>query len=61
MKKFNFKIPIYIDNMNNTFKKTFSSWPFRAIIFKNNEIVYNSELKNSQFNIVELYNFLKDL
>ena len=56
-----FKIHVYLDNMNNDFKKKFASWPFRAIIVKNTKIVYNSALKNSEYDIMDLYKFMNSI
>lgn len=51
-------IPVYIDNFENDFKNIYKSWPFRAIIIKDEKLVYNSTPVESEYNIIEIYDFL---
>ena len=59
--KLNYKIPVYLDTMDNDFQTTFKSWPFRAIIVKNNKLCYSSIPKNSEYDILELYEFFNNI
>ena len=60
-KRFNYKIPIYLDNMTNGFKNTLKSWPFRALIIKGNKLCYSSVPYESEYNVMEIYNFFNSL
>ena len=55
-----FKIPVVVDTMDNDFRATFSAWPFRVFIVKDNKIEYISNITNSEFDILDIYNFFKD-
>jgi len=55
----NFKIPVYLDNMENEYRDTYSAWPFRIYGFKSGKIDYISDIEDAQFNISELFNYLK--
>ena len=57
----NFKIPVYLDNMKNGYRDTYSAWPFRIYGFKNGKIDYISDIEDAQFNISELFNYLKQV
>ncbi len=59
--KFNFTIPMYLDNMENSFETETSSWPFRYFILKGNKYHFIPEPKNSTYDIVELYDELKKI
>ena len=54
-----FKVPVYLDNMENSYRDTYSSWPFRVYGFKQHKIDYISNIENAQFNISELFDYLK--
>ena len=49
----------YIDNMKNSYRDTYSAWPFRIYGIKNNKIDYISDIRDAQFDISELFNYLK--
>ncbi len=57
----NFKIPVYLDNMKNGYRDTYSAWPFRIYGFKSGKIDYISDIEDAQFNISELFNYLKQV
>ena len=56
--RLDYQIPIYLDNMDNEFTNLFKVWPFRALIFNNNKLVYSSQPHHSEYNIMEIYDFL---
>ena len=55
--EFEFKYEVYLDNMKNTFMNTFKVWPFRLIIIKDKKLCYSSVPRNSEYDILELYEF----
>ena len=57
----NFKIPVYLDNMKNGYRDSYSAWPFRIYGFKSGKIDYISDIEDAQFNISELFNYLKQV
>ena len=59
-KEHHFNMSVVVDSMNNTFRDTFAAWPFRAFIVKNDVIQYISNISDSEYNILELYQFLGD-
>jgi len=42
-------MPIYADNMNNSFETEYSAWPFRYYIISNNKFVHIGQPNNSMF------------
>jgi hypothetical protein len=60
IKRHNFNIPVVVDSMDNKFRDTFAAWPFRAFIVKNDVIQYISNISDSEYDILELYQFLGD-
>lgn len=58
--RYNYKIPIYTDNMNNEFQNMYNCWPFRCIILEDNIIKYISTPKNSEYDVMEIYNYLNN-
>ena len=56
-----FKVPVYVDNMKNGYRDSYSAWPFRIYGFKMNKIEYISDIKDAQFDISELFDYLKKL
>jgi hypothetical protein len=55
--RYNFKIPIVADSMDNLFRDAYSAWPFRVFIVKNKKIEYISEIRNSEYDILDIYRF----
>ena len=53
--KFNFNIPIYLDNMNNNFRDILASWPFRYYILNGLKFNYIPEPIDSVYDIKDLY------
>lgn len=41
--KFNFEMPILVDSMDNTFHKTYGSWPFRFYVIHDGKLVFKVE------------------
>jgi hypothetical protein len=56
--KYNLNIPIYADNMENTFETEFSGWPTRYFVIKNNKFLKISYPTDAELDIVELFEFL---
>ena len=54
--EFDFRIPIYVDNMNNDFETIFSAWPFRYFIIKNDIIKFIPQPNDSTYDITEIFN-----
>jgi hypothetical protein len=44
--QFNWEIPVYIDNLENTFNEHYSAWPDAAYVIHNNDIIYKSNVNN---------------
>jgi hypothetical protein len=40
-------IPIYLDNINNSFNKTYKTWPDNCYVFRNNTLVYASKIDDN--------------
>lgn len=57
--KYNISIPIYADNMNNDFETKYAGWPFRYFVSRGKQIIKIGEPNDSEFNICELFGFLK--
>lgn len=58
---FDFKIPVYLDTMDNGFETEFSSWPFRYYIIKDGKFVMVAEPSDAFFEIEEMYKCLESL
>ena len=56
-----FNIPVYLDNMNNDYRNNYAAWPFRIYGFKNNKVSYISKITDSQYDILELFNYLNNV
>lgn len=41
--KFDFQMPMLVDSMDNTFHKTYGSWPFRFYIINDGKLVLKAE------------------
>lgn len=41
--KFNFEMPMLVDSMDNTFHKTYGSWPFRFYVIHDGKLVLKPE------------------
>jgi hypothetical protein len=61
IKEFNLNIPVYCDNMQDEFEKTFASWPTRYFVIKNNKILMIAEPEDSEINIENLFLFLDSM
>lgn len=48
---FDLTIPIYCDNMNNTFQDVMACWPFRYFVVKNNNLVHIGKPEDSTFEL----------
>ena len=59
--RYSFKIPIITDTMENNFRNIFAAWPFRAFIIKNNKFKYISNIKNSEYDILDIYQYFENL
>ena len=59
--RYQFKIPIVTDTMENNFRDKFAAWPFRAFIIKNNQFKYISRITNSEYDILDLYQYFENL
>ena len=46
---------VYLDNMNNDFRNTMASWPFRYYIIQKSIIKFIPKPIDSTFDITELY------
>lgn len=60
-KKFNVDIPIYVDNMDNTYEKEFSSWPVRYHVIKNKKILKIGYPTDAEIDVCELFDFLNNM
>lgn len=60
-KRYSFKVPIVVDSMDNLFRDCYSSWPFRAFIIKDKKIRYISDIKNSEYDITDIYRFFRTI
>lgn len=49
-----FKLPIYLDNMDDEFESVFKGWPFRTYIFRDNKIFFKGMPKDGTFSLEEL-------
>jgi hypothetical protein len=54
-------IPIYADNMENDFETKFASWPFRYFVTQGKTIIKIGLPNDSEFDMFELFDFLKSL
>ncbi len=58
---FDFKIPTYLDSMENQFEEEFSAWPFRYYIIEYNNLTsqfvfkYIPDPSESEFDITEIF------
>lgn len=53
--------PVYLDNMKNNVENELNCWPFKLFILKNKKFEYISIPKNSEYDIMELYEFLEKI
>ena len=60
-KRYNFKIPIWVDDIDNNLRDTLSLWPFRLLIIKDMKFRYISQIKNAEYDIIDVYNFFNSL
>ena len=61
IKEYNMEIPVYCDNMDNTFETQFASWPFRYFITYGKTLVNIGNPVNSEFDFGELLNFINNI
>lgn len=57
--EFKLDIPIYADNMENTFEEKFACWPFRFFVIEHNLMKYIGNPEDSTFNICDLFDYLQ--
>ena len=57
--RYNYKIPIYTDNMDNSFQETFNCWPFRCIITEQKKIKYISVPDRAEYDFMEIYQYFE--
>lgn len=69
IKRYNFQVPLYIDNESDDFNNLFHIWPDKCIFCKKNEenntiILLNLELQKASRNIIdwknEIINYIKE-
>jgi len=60
VKKHEFKVPMLVDTMSNTFQKVFAAWPIRFYIIQRGKIVYKAQpnLKDYTYDIDEVETWL---
>ena len=60
--KFNFEVPMLVDNMNNDFHLTYGSWPFRFYVIHQGKLVFKAEPHEQTFayDITELNAWIND-
>ena len=46
--------------MNNLFRDTYATWPFRAFIIKDSKIEYISDIQNAEYDITDIYRFFEN-
>lgn len=56
-----FNIPVYLDNMANNYRNTYSAWPFRIYGFRDNKIDYISKISDAQYDITDLFKYLDSM
>lgn len=61
IKTFNFKVPIFLDSMDNSFESEFASWPFRYYIIKDKKFSFIADPEDSFFDITEMFRELENL
>jgi len=56
VKDHDYKVPLIVDTMNNSFQKMFAAWPIRFYIVRNGKIVYKAQpdLESYTYNIDEV-------
>lgn len=59
IEKKNFRMPIVLDNMENTLLKSYNSWPIRLYVIENNKVVYCGDQGPFGYDPVQLDSFLK--
>jgi hypothetical protein len=59
-KKYDFNIPVLVDSMDNLFRDTYATWPFRAFIIKDRKIEYISDIQNAEYDITDIYRFFEN-
>ena len=60
IKEYNVDVPVYADNMENEFETKFAAWPFRYFVSQEQTILKISEPIDSEVDITELFDFLKN-
>ena len=56
---FGLTMPIYCDNMENEFETKYASWPFRYYIIRNGKFLMIGEPVDDQFDVCELFQFVR--
>jgi hypothetical protein len=46
--------------MKDEFQDSYSCWPFRCLIIEKKVIKYISKPSNSEYDVMEIYNYLKN-
>jgi len=59
--EFNLTIPVYCDNMDDEFETKLACWPVRYFVTSNKQFKLISEPDDSEINICDLFDFLKQL
>jgi len=58
IKEFNLTIPLILDNMDNSFEKTYSSWPVRIFIIQNGILTYKAQPSEKMLELEDLITLL---
>ena len=59
IKRHNFQIPCYVDDMENSYRDTYSAWPFRIYGFKKGKVFYKSGIDDSEYDPDELFSAIQ--
>ena len=59
--EFKVDLPTFVDSMDSTYETTFAAWPFRYHVIQNNKLVKIGMPDESEFDILELFDFLNKL
>ena len=46
-----------VDDIDNNLRDALSLWPFRLLIIKDMKFRYISQIKNAEYDIIDVYNF----